>query len=121
MSDTTTSMTYLTTDELAARIKYEARTIRDRIKDTVLLERVHYIRPFGGRKILYLWEVIERDMAQGSMSMGLPLRPNPLSSTQGPEPSRSTSCRNRARSTTRPAMGSHAGPIPMASGEACHV
>jgi hypothetical protein len=116
-------MTYLTTDELAARIKYEARTIRDRLKDTVLLERVHYIRPFGGRKILYLWEAIERDMAQGGLSMGMgqPLRPNPLSSAQGPEQSRATSCRSRARSTTRPAMGSHVGPIPMASGEVCHV
>lgn len=24
--------------------------------------RFHYIRPFGGRKILYIWETIERDM-----------------------------------------------------------
>ena len=54
--------TYLTTDELAVRIKYDARTIRERMKDSVLLEGIHYIRPFGGRKILYIWEVIERDM-----------------------------------------------------------
>ena len=53
--------TYLTTDELSARIKYDARTIRERLKDSVLLEGVHYIRPFGGRKILYLWEVIEKE------------------------------------------------------------
>ena len=46
--------TYMTTDELAARIKYDARTIRDQLKDSVLLEGRHYIRPFGGRKILYL-------------------------------------------------------------------
>jgi len=38
--------TYLTTDELSARIKYDARTIRERLKDSVLLEGVHYIRPF---------------------------------------------------------------------------
>lgn len=56
------SATYLTTDELAARIKYDARTIRERLKDSVLLEGRHYIRPFGGRKILYVWEVIEADM-----------------------------------------------------------
>jgi len=56
------SHSYLTTDELAARIKYDARTIRDRLKDSVLLEGTHYIRPFGGRKILYIWEAIERDM-----------------------------------------------------------
>jgi hypothetical protein len=56
------SQTYLTTDELSSRIKYDARTIRDRLKDSVLLEGTHYVRPFGGRKILYLWENIERDM-----------------------------------------------------------
>lgn len=53
---------YLTTEELAARIKYDVRTIRERLKDSVLLEGVHYIRPFGGRKILYIWDAIERDM-----------------------------------------------------------
>jgi len=42
----------LTTDELSARIKYDVRTIRERLKDSVLLEGVHYFRPFGGRKIL---------------------------------------------------------------------
>lgn len=54
--------TYLTTEELAARIKYDARTIRNRLKDSVLIEGTHYFRPFGGRKILFLWEAIERDM-----------------------------------------------------------
>ena len=48
--------------ELSERIKYEPRTIRDCLKDSVLLEGVHYIRPFGGRKILYIWEQIEKDM-----------------------------------------------------------
>lgn len=57
-----TQKTYLTTDELATKIKYDVRTIRERLKDSVLLEGVHYFRPFGGRKILYLWENIERDM-----------------------------------------------------------
>ena len=56
------SQTYLTTRELSERIKYEPRTIRDCLKDSVLLEGVHYIRPFGGRKILYIWEQIEKDM-----------------------------------------------------------
>ncbi|MEO0393684.1 MAG: hypothetical protein AAF213_10635 [Pseudomonadota bacterium] len=60
------SQTYLTTEELASRIKYDARTIRERLKDSVLLEGVHYIRPFGGRKILYRWEKIEADMAKPS-------------------------------------------------------
>ncbi|MHB1589537.1 MAG: hypothetical protein ACYCUL_07980 [Metallibacterium scheffleri] len=57
-----TLCTYLTTEELAARIKYDPRTIRERLKDSVLLENRHYFRPFGGRKILYIWEAIERDM-----------------------------------------------------------
>lgn len=56
------SKTYLTTEELADLIKYDPRTIRDRLKDSVLLEGRHYFRPFGGRKILYIWEAIEADM-----------------------------------------------------------
>ncbi|KXS55550.1 hypothetical protein [Marinobacter persicus] len=54
--------TYLTTEELSDRIKYDSRTIRQCLKDSVLIEGKHYIRPFGGRKILYIWEVIEEDM-----------------------------------------------------------
>lgn len=56
------SQTYLTTEELSAKIKYDVRTIRERLKDSVLLEGTHYVRPFGGRKILFCWEAIERDM-----------------------------------------------------------
>ncbi|PKM30017.1 MAG: hypothetical protein CVV07_10110 [Gammaproteobacteria bacterium HGW-Gammaproteobacteria-11] len=68
------SQLYLTTDELAARIKYDARTIRDRLKDSVLLEGIHYIRPFGGRKILYIWETIERDMGgTSSRPLAIPM------------------------------------------------
>jgi hypothetical protein len=68
------SQTYLTTEELAAKIKYDPRTIREQMKDSVLLEGVHYIRPFGGRKILYVWEVIERDMKLTSMtSLAIPM------------------------------------------------
>jgi hypothetical protein len=58
--------TYLTTEELAARIKYDARTIRERLKDSKLFEGTHYIRPFGGRKILFIWEAIERDIGDQS-------------------------------------------------------
>lgn len=60
------SQTYLTTEELAALIKYDARYIRQRLKDSVLLEGIHYVRPFGGRKILYVWEAIERDLVKHS-------------------------------------------------------
>lgn len=65
------SKTYLTTEELSSRIKYDCRTIRERLKDSVLLEGTHYIRPFGGRKILYLWEQIEQDMGQASANGSL--------------------------------------------------
>ena len=58
--------TYITTDELATRIHYNARTIRTRLKDAVLLEGVHYIRPFGGRKLLFIWESIQRDIGKFS-------------------------------------------------------
>ena len=51
--------TYITTEELATRIHYDVRTIRDRLKDSVLLEGTHYIRPFGGRKLLFLWEAVD--------------------------------------------------------------
>ena len=56
----------LTTSELSARIKYDVRTIRERLKDSVLIEGVHYIRPFGGRKILYVWDQVAEDMAKAS-------------------------------------------------------
>jgi hypothetical protein len=56
------SLTYVTTKELSERIKYDVRTIRNQLKDSVLLEGIHYFRPFGGRKILYIWDRIETDM-----------------------------------------------------------
>ena len=69
------SQTYLTTDELSSRIKYDVRTIRERLKDSVLLEGIHYIRPFGGRKILFVWERIAADMVKSSAvaSVGIPM------------------------------------------------
>lgn len=60
--------TYLTTDQLATLIHYDARTIRTRLKDVVLLEGIHYIRPFGGRKLLFVQEAIQRDI--GKVSAG---------------------------------------------------
>lgn len=60
--------TYLTTDELASRIHYDARTIRTQLKDAVLLEGIHYIRPFGGRKLLFIWDAIQRDIGKFSAS-----------------------------------------------------
>lgn len=71
-------LTYLTTEELSVRIKYDVRTIRERLMDSVLLEGTHYFRPFGGRKILFIWEAIQRDMqavasTRSSKVVGIPM------------------------------------------------
>lgn len=51
--------TYLTTDQLAERIHFQPGTIRKNLKDSFLIEGVHYVRPFGGRKTLFIWERVE--------------------------------------------------------------
>ena len=68
------SNTYLTTDQLSERIHYDPRTIRNQLKDSVLLEGVHYVRPFGRRKLLFVWETIERDLGiASSQAVGIPM------------------------------------------------
>lgn len=56
------SHTFLTTEELAKRIHYNARTIRNELVDSCLFEGKHYIRPFGRKKFLFIWENIEADL-----------------------------------------------------------
>ena len=56
--------TYLTAKELSQRIKYQPNVINNMLKDSVLIEGIHYIRPFGRRKVLYLWEAVELTMNQ---------------------------------------------------------
>ena len=58
--------TYITVNELAERLHYNPRYINQSLKDSVLFEGKHYIRPFGGRKVLYIWEEIEEEMARYS-------------------------------------------------------
>lgn len=67
--------TYLTTDELAQLIKYDARTIRNRLVGSVLIEGRHFVRPFGGRKLLYIWEAIEADMNRVAGTLGFGASP----------------------------------------------
>lgn len=67
------SMTYLTTEELSQRIKYNPRTIRQVLMDSVLLEGRHYFRPFGQRKILFIWEHIEEDMFSNMSGFAVPM------------------------------------------------
>ena len=67
--------TYMTTEELAARLRYDARYIRSALKDAVFIEGIHYIRPFGRRRVLYIWEQIELDMVKPSLAQkpGIPM------------------------------------------------
>jgi len=60
--------TYMTTEELAEKLLYDSRYIRSVLKDAVFQEGIHYIRPFGRRRILYIWEAIQRDMVKVSMA-----------------------------------------------------
>jgi len=58
------SHTFLTTEELSTKIKYDSKYIRQFLMDTVFIENIHYIRPFGRRKILFIWEAIEAEMVK---------------------------------------------------------
>ena len=60
------SKTYLTAKELSERIKYKPNVINNMLKDAVLIEGIHYIRPFGRRRVLYLWEAVEQTMLTGA-------------------------------------------------------
>lgn len=68
------SHTYLTSDELAERIHYNARTIRNQLVDNCLIEGRHYVRPFGRRKYLFIWEAIEADILNsGKDTIAMPV------------------------------------------------
>ncbi|GAD89544.1 hypothetical protein [Vibrio halioticoli] len=58
--------TLLTSKELAERIKFSANYINSSLRDSIFIEGKHYIRPFNGRKILYIWEEIELDLYQSA-------------------------------------------------------
>ncbi|WP_447062500.1 hypothetical protein [Vibrio alginolyticus] len=58
--------TLLTARELAERIKFSANYINSSLRDSIFIEGKHYVRPFNGRKILYIWEVIEADLYQSA-------------------------------------------------------
>lgn len=54
--------TYITTEQLAERIHYHPRTIRHELVDKYLFEGRHYVRAFGRRKLLFIWEEVEKSM-----------------------------------------------------------
>jgi len=67
-------LTYLTTDKLAERLHYSTRHVREYLKDRVFLEGTHYVRGPGGRKLLFIWEAIERDFfSESDFEQKIPL------------------------------------------------
>lgn len=61
------NLTYLKVEELAERINFKPQTILRNKLDSVLIEHIHYVRPFGGKRVLFIWEHIERDMLSGHL------------------------------------------------------
>lgn len=110
--------TYLTTEELAALIKYDVRTIRNRLKDAVLFEGVHYIRPFGGRKILFIREAIERDIGGAASASAVDKVEQPERDLP-PVASHQTGLAQPQRTARRKPKNIDL--IPMAGGGVCHV
>lgn len=54
------NLTYITTKELAERIHYNERTIRNQLKDSVLIEGIHYIRPLVDAKFYMYGRVLKK-------------------------------------------------------------
>lgn len=114
--------TYVTTDELSGLIKYDSRTIRERLIDSVLLEGRHYFRPFGGRKILFIWEHIEEDMQAGmpeGQRMIIPMANGSNCEPVDQRPTASVPDSGKASKALR-RKGSQSQGIPMANGATAH-
>ena len=65
--------TLVSSTQLAERLPYTRRHITDYLKDRVFLEGKHYVRLPGSRKVLYIWEAIERDLQDGWAPKGIPM------------------------------------------------
>jgi len=69
-------MTYLTAQQLGERLNYNTRYVNNVLRTECFTEGRHYIRPFGRRRILYIWEAIEEDMfdtASVESAVGIPM------------------------------------------------
>lgn len=65
---------YITVDELATRTTYAKDTITRGHISRLLVEGVHFVRPFGGKKKLYIWENIEKEMLAGfTATLAIPM------------------------------------------------
>lgn len=57
-----TDLTLLSPDEVAQKLNMSTRYFRNVVMKRALVEGVHYIRPFSGRKILLIWERVEEEI-----------------------------------------------------------
>lgn len=122
MSAQAESGKYLTTEELAQLIKYDARTIRNCLMDAVLIEGVHYIRPFGRRKILFIRDAIERDMGAYILDAHEVVAAIPPQHPDAADVQVTTISNPPAAANKVPARRRRSHPaIPMAAGGVCHV
>jgi len=55
-------VTYVSPEECALRLKYSPRYFRGIVMKRDLIEGVHFIRAFNGRKILLIWELVEAEL-----------------------------------------------------------
>ncbi len=55
-------LTYLSPAQVAERLGFSTRYFRNVVMHDRLVEGVHYCRPFGGRKILLVWEEVEAEL-----------------------------------------------------------
>lgn len=58
--------TYISVNEAARRLNFSARYFRNIVLRRDLVEGTHYIRAFGGRKILILWDALEEELLKTS-------------------------------------------------------
>ena len=65
--------TYLSSKQLSELLPYGEKTTRNRLKDSVWFEEVHYLRGIGvnGRKLIWLKEPILRDLHKPSATADL--------------------------------------------------
>ena len=62
--------TYLSPARVAERLGFSTRYFRNVVMRERLIEGVHYCRPFGGRKILLVWEEVEAELMRDLPGMG---------------------------------------------------
>ncbi len=68
--------TYQSIEATAKQLNYSVRYFREVVMKEKLVEGIHYIRPFNGRKILIILEKVEEEMMKPilkSSTQGIPM------------------------------------------------